>query len=86
MMPMAFGMTFPHGSGLVVAGASILALALLGESCVGQETANTPASSDASVNTTLPVNWVYGAYIPKDAKRKSCSPDGACNAEAIGDR
>ena len=21
----------------------------------------------ASVNTTLPVNWVYGAYIPKDA-------------------
>jgi hypothetical protein len=53
-------------SGGLVAVASILALALLAESCVGQETANGPEAPEASVNTTLPVNWVYGAYIPKD--------------------
>jgi hypothetical protein len=46
---------------------SILALTLLVPSCIGQEPANAPATPEPSVNTTLPVNWVYGAYIPKDA-------------------
>ena len=45
----------------------ILALALLVPSCIAQEPAKAPAASLGSVNTTLPVNWIYGAYIPKDA-------------------
>jgi hypothetical protein len=52
---------------LLAARLSILALPLLVPSCVGQEAAKAPAAPEASVNTTLPVNWVYGAYIPKDA-------------------
>src|SRR5580700_11973603 len=46
---------------------SILALPLLLPSCMGQEPAGAPGTPVTSVNTTLPVNWVYGAYIPKDA-------------------
>jgi hypothetical protein len=46
---------------------SILALTLLVPSCIAQEAARAPATPEPSVNTTLPVNWVYGAYIPKDA-------------------
>ena len=45
---------------------SILALLLLVPSCKAQEPSTGP-ETQASVNTTLPVNWVYGAYIPKDA-------------------
>jgi len=52
---------------LLAARASILALPLLGHSCVGQEPAGAPPTPVPSVNTTLPVNWVYGAYLPKDA-------------------
>ena len=52
---------------LLAARVSILALPLLVPSCVGQEPAKAPATPVPSVNTTLPVNWVYGAYIPKDA-------------------
>ena len=51
---------------LLSARVSILALLLLVPSCKAQEP-STGAESHASVNTTLPVNWVYGAYIPKDA-------------------
>ena len=54
-------------AGLLAARASILALPLLAHSCVGQEPARAPATPVPSVNTTLPVNWVYGAYLPKDA-------------------
>ena len=46
---------------------SIFALLLLVPSCVGQEPPSAPATPVPSVNTTLPVNWVYGPYIPKDA-------------------
>jgi hypothetical protein len=46
---------------------SILALPLLVTSCVAQETARAPATPEPSVNSTLPVNWIYGAYLPKDA-------------------
>lgn len=46
---------------------SILALLLLVPSCGAQEPARAPATPVPSVNTTLPVNWIYGAYLPKDA-------------------
>ena len=52
---------------LLAARVGILALALLVPSCIAQEPAKAPAASLGSVNTTLPVNWIYGAYIPKDA-------------------
>jgi hypothetical protein len=52
---------------LLAARVSILALPLLLPSCMGQEPAGAPPTPVPSVNTTLPVNWVYGAYIPKDA-------------------
>ena len=52
---------------LLAARVSILALPLLVPSCVGQEPARSPPTPVPSVNTTLPVNWVYGAYLPKDA-------------------
>src|SRR5271154_6609934 len=52
---------------LLAARLSILALPLLLPSCVGQEAAKAPVAPEPSVNTTLPVNWVYGAYIPKGA-------------------
>jgi hypothetical protein len=45
---------------------SILALPLLVPSCAGQEP-KAPEAPVTSVDTTLPVNWIYGAYIPKDA-------------------
>jgi hypothetical protein len=51
----------------LTAGATILALLSLGTACMGQEPAKAPEASATSVNTTLPVNWVYGAYLPKDA-------------------
>src|SRR6202167_5999768 len=82
-MPNAHGMTFArllgplhmscwysrglYTTGLFAARVSILALPLLVPSCVAQEAAKAPAAPEPSVNTTLPVNWVYGAYIPKDA-------------------
>jgi hypothetical protein len=50
-------------------------LAVLVVNCFAQGTsqASSQASSQApaqpSVNTQLPVNWLYGAYIPKDAPR-----------------
>lgn len=46
---------------------NILALLLLVPSCIAQETSTSPETPLTSVNTTLPVNWIYGAYIPKDA-------------------
>ena len=52
---------------LLAARVSILALLLLTPSCLGQEPNNSPEAPVTSVNTTLPVNWIYGAYIPKDA-------------------
>ena len=46
---------------------SILALPLVVPSCMAQEPAKAPATPETSVNTTLPVNWIYGAYLPKGA-------------------
>jgi hypothetical protein len=51
---------------LFAARVSILALPLLVSSCIGQEPAKAPATPETSVNATLPVNWIYGAYLPKD--------------------
>jgi hypothetical protein len=45
----------------------ILSLVLLVPQCFAQEPSNGPAVPETSVNTTLPVNWIYGAYVPKDA-------------------
>lgn len=45
----------------------ILALPLLVPSCIGQEPTKSPEAPVHSADTTLPVNWIYGAYIPKDA-------------------
>jgi hypothetical protein len=58
---------YPYPSRPLAARVSTLALLLLVPSCIGQEPANAPATPVPSVNTTLPVNWVYGAYIPKGA-------------------
>ena len=52
---------------LLAARASILVLPLLVPLCVGQEPAGSPPTPVPDVNTTLPVNWIYGAYLPKDA-------------------
>jgi len=46
----------------------LIAFAALSFCCSAQET--TPPAHDSStpaVNTQLPVNWLYGAYIPKEA-------------------
>jgi len=52
---------------LLAVGTAILVLPLLAPSCLAQEVGKAPSTPEPSVNTTLPVNWVYGAYIPKDA-------------------
>jgi hypothetical protein len=51
----------------ITARASILALLFLVSSGRAQEPSTGLETHATSVNTTLPVNWVYGAYIPKDA-------------------
>jgi hypothetical protein len=56
-----------YSARLLAIRASILALAFLVLSCIGQEPAKAPETPVTSVDTTLPVNWIYGAYIPKDA-------------------
>jgi hypothetical protein len=45
----------------------VVFLAFLAATSHAQEKSQT--SAQPSVNTTLPVNWLYGAYIPKDAPR-----------------
>jgi hypothetical protein len=45
----------------------VLSLMLLAPRCFAQEPRNDPRTPEPSVNTTLPVNWVYGSYIPKDS-------------------
>jgi hypothetical protein len=52
---------------LLAARTSILALLFLVPACRAQEPSKGLETHPTSVNTTLPVNWVYGAYIPKDA-------------------
>jgi hypothetical protein len=43
-------------------------LAVLVATSFAQEKSQTSIQPEApSVNTQLPVNWLYGAYIPKDA-------------------
>ena len=54
-------------AGLLAARVSILGLPLLVPSCRAQEPSTSPETPVASVNTTLPVNWIFGAYIPRDA-------------------
>jgi hypothetical protein len=45
----------------------VLNLVLLVPRCCAQEPQKDPGIPEPSVNTTLPVNWVYGSYIPKDS-------------------
>ena len=55
----------------------ILALPLLASFCFGQdhvEQLRTP-----TVNETVPVNWLYGAYIPKDAPIESLNNEERFN-------
>jgi hypothetical protein len=52
---------------LLAARVGILAIPLLVPACIAQEPAKAPEIPVTSVNTTLPVNWIYGAYIPKGA-------------------
>jgi hypothetical protein len=52
---------------LLAARLSILVLPLLVLPCIAQEPAEAPAPPVTSDNTALPVNWIYGAYLPKDA-------------------
>jgi hypothetical protein len=54
---------------------SILFLPFLVASCVAQEPATAPTTPVTSVNTTLPVNWIYGAYLPKDAPIRPLTGD-----------
>jgi hypothetical protein len=46
---------------------SILSLLLSAPSCIAQEPAKAVDTPATPVSSTLPVNWIYGAYIPKDA-------------------
>jgi hypothetical protein len=55
--------------------ASIFALALLVPSCIGQVPTSVPETPTTSVNTSLPVNWIYGAYLPKGAPIQSLTRD-----------
>ena len=48
---------------LLAARMSTLALLLLVPSCRAQEPSSGP-ETHVAVDTTLPVNWIYGAYIP----------------------
>jgi hypothetical protein len=70
MVLAAMNCGFLHGlnmARLLATRMTILALALLAPSCIAQEAVKAPATPVTSVNTTLPVNWIYGAYLPKDA-------------------
>jgi hypothetical protein len=53
----------------VALASSILAfsLVLLVPQCFAQVPRKDPGVPEPWVNTTLPVNWIYGSYIPKDA-------------------
>jgi hypothetical protein len=53
----------------LAAGVSILAFLLLLPLCGAQEAAKASVPAASSANETLPVNWIYGAYLPKDAPR-----------------
>src|ERR1700759_1073074 len=66
------GRNSPVSRGLckaVALATSILAfrLVVLVPHCFAQEPRKDPGAPEPSVNTTLPVNWIYGSYIPKDA-------------------
>jgi hypothetical protein len=43
--------------------------AVLAGSAFAQQTTEISVQPEPPVNTQLPVNWLYGAYIPKDAPR-----------------
>jgi hypothetical protein len=60
---------------LLVVRISIVALPLLTPLCIAQEPAKAPETPATAVNTTLPVNWIYGAYIPKDAPTQPLTGD-----------
>ena len=42
-------------------------VALLVTTSFAQEKTQTTGQPEPTVNTQLPVNWLYGAYIPKNA-------------------
>jgi hypothetical protein len=60
---------------LLAAGVGILAMPLPVPAGIAQEPAKAPEIPVTSVNTTLPVNWIYGAYIPKDAPMQPLTGD-----------
>jgi hypothetical protein len=60
---------------LLAAGVGILAMPFLVPACIAPEPAKAPEIPVTSVNTTLPVNWIYGAYIPKDAPMQPLTGD-----------
>ena len=60
-------MVFAPPIRILAARMSTLPLLLLVPSCRAQEPSTGPETHVTSVDTTLPVNWIYGAYIPKDA-------------------
>jgi hypothetical protein len=56
-------------------GAWIITVALLASSCLAQEStqkpAATPTPTPAPKSEQIKVNWLYGAYVPKDVPLKS---------------
>ncbi len=56
-----------HQVKFLTARAFLLVVPFLIASCFAQEPNKTPSTPATSENTTLPVNWLYGAYLPKDA-------------------
>jgi hypothetical protein len=64
-----------YAARLVAAHLSILVLPFLVLSCAAQEPAKATATPVTSGNTTLPVNWLYGAYLPKDAPIRPLTGD-----------
>jgi hypothetical protein len=54
---------------------SILALLLPAPSCIAQEPAKAVDTPATPVSANLPVNWIYGAYIPKNAPMQPLTGD-----------
>src|SRR5258707_9511380 len=63
--PIAPRLPWPGKTRGCAAGVFVL---LLAAPCFAQDKGSTPAQPGTpAVNVQLPVNWLYGAYIPKDA-------------------
>ena len=49
---------------------AMIALLLLSVCCAGQDSSNTPTKSAESKSSPINVNWLYGAYLPRNAELK----------------